>query len=128
MRVLEHLFSRKGDDSTCDVCLLLNLGLLTEERARIVDHPYMYRPGDSVPGCRPRAKFRPAFSIKARVTQSSTGCVRSRFAPRREAFRFARLLIGVPFHGTLQRLSKVGGVAYVAVHLHVIYCLASIFG
>jgi hypothetical protein len=24
-----------------DVCLLLNLGLLTEERARIVAHPYL---------------------------------------------------------------------------------------
>jgi hypothetical protein len=41
--------SRKVD--SCDVCLLLNLGLLTEERARIVDHPYLLYvpPADSVP-------------------------------------------------------------------------------
>ena len=49
------------------------------------------------------------FSIKTRVTQSSAGCVRTRFAPRREAFRFVVLLIGGPFDGTLQRLSEVGG-------------------
>jgi len=33
-----------------------------------------------------------AFAIKERVTQSSTGCVRTRFAQRREVFRFAALL------------------------------------
>jgi hypothetical protein len=32
--------SRKRGDFTCDVCLLLNLGLLTEEMAQIVVHPY----------------------------------------------------------------------------------------
>jgi hypothetical protein len=49
-----------GGDSTCDVCLLLNLGLSTEERARIVDHPYLLYvpPGDSVPRRRQRPGFR----------------------------------------------------------------------
>jgi hypothetical protein len=48
---VRNLVSRKGGDSTCDVCLLLNLGLLTEETARIVDHPYLLYvpPADSVP-------------------------------------------------------------------------------
>ncbi len=37
---MRHLFRGREVDS-CDVCLLLNLGLLTEERARIVDHRYL---------------------------------------------------------------------------------------
>ena len=33
--------SRGREVDSCDVCLLLNLGLLTEERARIVDYLYL---------------------------------------------------------------------------------------
>jgi hypothetical protein len=40
MRVSGLLFRGREVDS-CDVCLLLNLGLLTEDRAQIVNHPYL---------------------------------------------------------------------------------------
>jgi hypothetical protein len=55
------------------------------------------------------------FSIKARVTHSNTGCVCTRFAPRREAFPRASIAFR---QWAFERFNKLNGVANVAVHLH----------